>query len=175
MRVARSGVTLNDMTSTAPAASAWTPDELRLLANHESLVLTVGPTGGDGPTLGVGSTFGVGPTLGAEARESVEIGMVLVDAQLFVRAYRGTGSRWYQAARKFGRGQIRVGETTRDVVLHTSGSGLGEEPDPDAATGQAVDAAFVAKYGAAAAGLVASAPAREATILITAWTPSKHR
>ena len=120
-----------DMTS---AAISWTPDDLALLAGRQSLVLTVGDDDAD----------------------EVEIGMVVVDDQLYVRAYRGPSSRWYQAAREHGRGRIRIDEVVRDVTLHT------DDPGPL----ERIDQAFIAKYGTAAAGLVTSTAAREATMRV---------
>ncbi|WP_037855319.1 DUF2255 family protein [Streptomyces sp. NRRL S-340] len=110
------------------------PEDLALLAAHDSLVLTAGD----------------------EDREGVETGMVLVRGALYVRAYRGVGSRWYQAAREHGRGRIRVGGITREVLLETGDPG----PAPE------IDAAYRAAYGAAAASLVVSPGARAATIRI---------
>jgi hypothetical protein len=114
--------------------TSWSPDDLALLADQQSLVLAVGDEGQDG----------------------VEIGMVLVDDELYVRSYKGPSSRWYQAARALGRGRIHVAEVTRDVVLYTGDRGPVER----------IDEAFSAKYGAAAAGLVAADSARDATIRI---------
>ncbi|WP_344659488.1 DUF2255 family protein [Catenulispora subtropica] len=121
-----------------PDTPGWNPDDLALLACRSSLVLTVGD----------------------EARNGVEIGMAVADGQLYVRAYRGPASRWYQAARTHPRGRIRLGDVTRDVVLHTG------EPGP-AERAERIDQAFIGKYGAVAAGLVAADAAREATIRIT--------
>ena len=56
--------------------TGWTPDELTVLADASSLRLTAG----DGPCF------------------EVELGMVLVHGELYVRAYRGPESRWFQAA-----------------------------------------------------------------------------
>jgi hypothetical protein len=75
--------------------TGWTPDELTALADASSLRLPVG----DGP--------------GQEA----ELGMVLVHGELYVRAYRGPESRWFQAAQETGRGRIRAGAIARDVLL----------------------------------------------------------
>jgi hypothetical protein len=77
--------------------STWTPDDLTLLAETYSLVLTAGDDGQDG----------------------VEIGMAVADGELYVRAYRGVRSRWYRAAREHGHGRIQVGAVTRDVLLAT--------------------------------------------------------
>lgn len=122
---------MKNMTS---MTTSWSAKDLALLANRQSLILAIGD----------------------EVQDGVEIGMVLVEGQLYVRAYKGPRSRWYQAARRHGRGRIDIGDAVRDVILRTG------DPGP----AQQIDEAFVAKYGAAAAGLVASVPAREATIRI---------
>jgi hypothetical protein len=115
--------------------TAWTPEDQSLLSETYSLVLTAGDTD----------------------RPGVEIGMAVVDGELYVRAYRGVRSRWYRAAREHGHGTIRVGAVSRDVLL-TTGGGL----EPPAG----LDAAFRAKYGEVADALVASPQARAATIRI---------
>ncbi|MFE7392750.1 DUF2255 family protein [Streptomyces sp. NPDC057582] len=114
--------------------TTWTPEELALLTGSESLVLTAGDDGHPG----------------------VEIGMVLVRGELYVRAYRGGRSRWYQAAQKHSHGQIRVGTVTRDVLLETRGTRPASE----------IDAAYRNKYGQAAGPLAASPAAHTATIRI---------
>ena len=112
--------------------TGWTPDELTALADGSSLRLTAG----SGP--------------GSE----VELGMVLVQGELYVRAYRGPESRWFQAAQETGRGRIRAGAIARDVLLI---------PAPGPA--DAIDAAYHAKYGSSSA-LTASPQARAATLRI---------
>lgn len=119
--------------------STWPLEDQSLLAETHTLVLTAGDGGGGGGTA-----------------PGVEIGMVVVDGELYVRAYRGVRSRWYGAAREHGHGSIRVGAVTRDVVLVTGG------PEPSAG----IEAAFRAKYGRVADALVASPEARAATIRI---------
>ncbi|MET7695222.1 DUF2255 family protein [Streptomyces sp. NPDC005483] len=114
--------------------TTWTPEDRTLLSETYSLVLAAGDTGHPG----------------------VEIGMVVVDGALYVRAYRGVDSRWYRAAREHGYGTIRVGAVRRDVLLTTGGI----EPS------EGLDAAFRAKYGPVAEALVASPEARAATIRI---------
>jgi len=114
--------------------TAWTSEEQSLFSKTYSLVLTAGDTDGPG----------------------VEIGMVVVDGELYVRAYRGVRSRWYRAAREHGHGRIQVGDVRRDVVLTTG------DLEPPAG----LEAAFRGKYGAVADALVASAQARAATIRI---------
>lgn len=56
--------------------TGWTPDELTVLADAGSLRLTTGH----------------------EPGPEVELGMVLVSDELYVRAYRGPQSRWLKAA-----------------------------------------------------------------------------
>ncbi|MFB7507730.1 MULTISPECIES: DUF2255 family protein [Streptomyces] len=114
--------------------NTWTPQERTLFTETYSLVLTAG----DGE------------------RPGVEIGMVLVNGELYVRAYRGVGSRWYRAAREHGHGRIRLGSVTRDVLLTTHGLELPA----------GLDTAFRDKYGPVADALVASPHARAATIRI---------
>ncbi|KUM85032.1 hypothetical protein AQI94_29250 [Streptomyces pseudovenezuelae] len=121
--------------------ATWTPEDQTLFSETYSLVLTAGDTDHPG----------------------VEVGMVVVAGELYVRAYRGVGSRWYRAARKHGHGTIRVGTVRHDVLLTTDGlerrAGL--------------DAAFRTKYGSVAEARVASPEARAATIRIDpAATPA---
>ncbi|ROO87158.1 uncharacterized protein DUF2255 [Actinocorallia herbida] len=115
--------------------TAWTPEDRALLTESTSLVLTAGDDG----------------------RPGVEVGMVLVRGDLYVRAFRGVRSRWYQAAREHGRGRIRVGTVTRDVLLETGGAAPSAE----------LDAAYRSRYGQEAGALVASPAAHAATIRIT--------
>ncbi|TYB50400.1 DUF2255 family protein [Nonomuraea sp. PA05] len=79
--------------------SAWTSEDLALLAGAYSLVLTAGDGGGPG----------------------VEIGMAVVGGEVYVRAYRGPRSRWYRAAEQHGHGRIEVGGIDREVLLTTGG------------------------------------------------------
>src|SRR6202042_2965174 len=65
--------------------TGWTSDELTVLAGAGSIRLTAGH----------------------EPGPEVELGMVLVSDELYVRAYRGPQSRWFQAAQESGRGRIR--------------------------------------------------------------------
>ncbi|MEW2513013.1 DUF2255 family protein [Streptomyces sp. NPDC046870] len=114
--------------------TAWTPEDQALLSETYALTLTAGDDGRDG----------------------VEIGMVVVDGELYVRAYRGVRSRWYRAARDHGHGRIEVAGVTREVCFRTRGLDLSP----------GLEAAFRAKYGALADALVASPQARAATIRI---------
>lgn len=101
------------------AARRWPEDELRRLAESDDL--HVSPFGADGATYGT-------PTW---------IWSVVVDGDLYARAYNGTGSRWFQAARQQGAGRITVAGMTKEVVF---------EP-VDGAIHDRVDEAYRAKYG----------------------------
>jgi len=110
----------------------WTRSESREISDSYSLSLTVGP----------GNS------------EQVELGMALISGRLYVRAFRGRGSQWYQAAIKAGLGTVAIGTVRVNVEL-TPTDGPSEE----------IEAAYLAKYGPRAA-LVASPEARAATLLI---------
>lgn len=118
--------------------NTWTPEELSLFTETYSLVLTAGDASPD------------------DGETAVEIGMAVADGALYVRAYRGVRSRWYRAARDHGHGTIRVGGTTRRVLLTTR----------DLTLPAGLDAAFRDKYGPVADALIASPQARAATIRI---------
>ena len=62
---------------------------------------------------------------------------VAVDGELFVRAYHGKSSRWYQAALQQRAGHIRAAGATRQVAF---------DPVADAALLERIDAAYRAKY-----------------------------
>lgn len=109
----------------------WNPDELAELARASSLRLRAGQQPGP----------------------EVDLGMVLVGGELYVRAYRGPRSRWFQAAREAGTGWISAGSLARDVLLI-----------PDLGPADAIDDAYRVKYGDSS--LVASPPARAATVRI---------
>ncbi|WP_033222943.1 DUF2255 family protein [Kitasatospora phosalacinea] len=112
----------------------WTPAELSLFEDARSLVLSAGSDGYPG----------------------VEVGMVVVQGALLVRAWRGTTSQWYRAAREFGCGRVRVGAMDREVLLE---SGHHRRT-------VAIDAAYRAKYGAVAA-LLTGTGAHAATLRIS--------
>ncbi len=93
-----------------------------------------------------------------ESTTDVELGMVIAEDDLYVRAYRGQESGWYQAAIAGGHGQIEVGDEAIDVVFTAtdpSDNGLHDE----------IDSAYRNKYGANAQ-LVTDATARAATLRI---------
>ncbi|WIX84083.1 DUF2255 family protein [Amycolatopsis carbonis] len=92
----------------------------------------------------------------------VEVGFVLVDGMLFVRAFRGRRSQWFQAAADHRRGRIRGGTLSRAVAFAADGGHSAE-----------IDEAYQVKYGAAA--LIVNAEARAATLRISpAEEPAGH-
>jgi hypothetical protein len=99
----------------------WSPSDLNRIAETDDL--HVAPFREDGSTPGT-------PTW---------IWSVVVDGDLFVRAYHGTSSRWYQAALRQGKGQIRAAGKTRDVTF---------APVADIALQERIDAAYRTKYKA---------------------------
>lgn len=113
-------------------APRWTTSELRDLATLHSLQLTAG--GSD---------------------DSVELGMVVVDGELFVRSFRGVASRWYRAAVESGDGRVICGGWTRGVTFAAA--------DDEVA---GIESAYASKYGGSA-GLVGTAQARAATLQIS--------
>ncbi|MFF4591768.1 DUF2255 family protein [Amycolatopsis sp. NPDC001319] len=113
----------------------WTAPELAALSASASLELSAGP----------GDAW-------------VEVGFVLIDGTLFVRAFRGPGSRWFQSAANHRRGRVRVGSLSRAVAFAADGERSAE-----------IDEAYRAKYGAAS--LVTNAEARAATLRIS---PADH-
>ncbi|GAA4136692.1 DUF2255 family protein [Leifsonia shinshuensis] len=113
---------------------AWTDAELRRFDAASSLRLSAGSEGDD----------------------SVELGMVTVGQDLFIRAFSGVRSRWFQAAVGSGVGTIQVDGRLISVRFQ-----------PSAGDDRRIEAAYRERYGAAAA-LVGTAGARAATLLITA-------
>ncbi|MFG1711027.1 DUF2255 family protein [Nonomuraea sp. M3C6] len=117
--------------------TTWTSAEQQILTSSGSLTLTL--------------------TAGDRDQPSVEVGMVLVNGQLYVRAYQGARSHWYQAAKHHGHGHVHLGALTRDVLLRTA---IGYEP------ADAIDTAYHTKYGGR--GSITTTPtARSATIHIS--------
>jgi hypothetical protein len=92
----------------------------RLQAIRSSDDLHIAPLRDDGVTYGT-------PTW---------IWSVVVDNDLYVRAYNGTGSRWYKAALKQKAGQITAAGQTTNVRLEVG----------DRAINDRIDAAYKAKY-----------------------------
>ena len=67
---------------------------------------------------------------------SIPVSAHLVDGDLYVRAYNGHASRWYQAAMRQRGGRISVAGMTRDVSFEPAVDQLNER----------IDAAYRAKY-----------------------------
>ncbi|SEC42410.1 DUF2255 family protein [Terriglobus roseus] len=61
---------------------------------------------------------------------------VVVDGELYVRAYNGTSSRWYQAAEKQKAGQITAAGKTNDVTFELVDGEINDQ----------IDAAYRSKY-----------------------------
>src|SRR5829696_10418066 len=93
----------------------WSEEELRRIAETDDL--HVSPFREDGATYGT-------PTW---------VWSVVVGGDLYVRAYNGTRSRWYQAALRQKAGRITAAETTKDVSL---------EPVSDNALNDRIDDAY---------------------------------
>lgn len=100
--------------------TAWTTDELQAIAATDDF--HIAPFRADGITLGT-------PTW---------IWSVVVDGHVYVRAYNGTASRWYQSARTQGAGRITSGGVEKDVAFTLVTDDL---------LNDSVDGAYEAKYG----------------------------
>jgi hypothetical protein len=119
--------------------STWSKEELRKIAETDDL--RISPFCDDGKTCGT-------PTW---------IWSVVVDEALYVRAYNGQTSRWYQAALRQKAGRIRAAGMTRDVTF---------EP-VDGSINDRIDAAYRAKYkGSPYLAPMIGARARLATIKV---------
>jgi len=118
----------------------WSKDELHRIAEADDL--HIAPFRDDGVTYG---------TL-------TWIWSVAVDGALYVRAYNGRNSRWYQAALSQKAGRITAAGLTRDVTF---------EP-VDGPINDAIDDAYRAKYRSSPyLGPMIGARARAATVRIT--------
>jgi hypothetical protein len=98
--------------------SSWSKEELRKIEGSDDLHIS--PFREDGVTYG-------SPTW---------VWSVAVDGHLYVRAYNGTNSSWYQAATKQKAGRIAAGGLTKEVAFETV---EGEVDDR-------IDDAYRAKY-----------------------------
>ena len=98
--------------------SAWSKDELQKIAGTDDL--HIAPFRNDGVTYGT-------PTW---------IWSVVAGDALYVRAYNGSNSRWYQAAIRQKAGQITAAGVTREVTFEPV-----DEPINDH-----IDDAYRAKY-----------------------------
>jgi hypothetical protein len=119
---------------------AWPKDELRTIADADDLHIS--PFRDDGKTYGT-------PTW---------VWSVAVDGDLYVRAYNGQDSRWFQAAIRQGAGRITAAGITRQVCFELAGGTVNGR----------VDDAYRAKYaGSPYLNPMIGARARAATVRIT--------
>lgn len=100
--------------------ATWSEDEIKAIAVSDDLHIS--PFRDDGVTCGT-------PTW---------IWSVVVDGDLYVRAYNGHTSRWYQAAMRQRGGRISVAGMSREVSFEPAGDRVNER----------IDAAYRAKYRA---------------------------
>jgi hypothetical protein len=100
--------------------SAWSKNELSKIAEADDLHIA--------PLRENGVTYGT-PTW---------IWSVAVDGALYVRAYNGTKSRWYQAAMRQKAGRITAAGMTKDVAFEAVNGPLNDR----------IDEAYRAKYRA---------------------------
>jgi hypothetical protein len=120
--------------------TAWGPEELQRIAETDDL--HIAPFREDGVSYGT-------PTW---------IWSVAVDGDLYVRAYNGQSSRWYQAALQRKAGRIIAAGLTKEVAF---------EP-VDGAINNRIDEAYRAKYrGNPYLASMISARARSATVRVT--------
>lgn len=120
--------------------STWPKNELRKIAETDDL--HIAPLRDDGETYG---------TL-------TWIWSVVVDADLYVRAYNGKNSRWYKAALRQKAGRISAAGMTKEVAF---------EP-VDGAINDRIDDAYRAKYkGSPYLNPMITGGARTATVKVT--------
>jgi hypothetical protein len=120
--------------------AAWSKDELRKIAEADDL--HIAPFREDGETYGT-------PTW---------IWSVAVDDGLYVRAYNGRSSRWYQAALRQKAGRITAAGLTKEVTF---------EP-VDGPINDRIDEAYRVKYGGSPyLRPMIGARARAATVQVT--------
>ena len=99
--------------------AAWSKEKLRKIAGADDLHIS--PFREDGATYGT-------PTW---------IWSVVLEDALYVRAYNGIESRWYQAALRQKAGRINSAAMTKEVAF---------EPVEDGSTNDRIDEAYRAKY-----------------------------
>jgi hypothetical protein len=117
----------------------WSQDDLCRIGEADDFHIS--PYREDGTTLGT-------PTW---------IWSVVVDDDVFVRAYNGTGSRWYRAATTQGAGSVRAAGLEKAVVF---------EP-VDGAVNDRIDDAYRSKYaGSPYLDPMIGARARAATVRV---------
>ena len=123
-----------------PTMNTWTKDELHRIAVADDLHIS--PFRDDGKTYGT-------PTW---------IWSVVVDDALYVRAYSGQSSRWYQAALRQKAGRITVAGITKDITFDPVTGPINDR----------IDDAYRAKYkGSPYLSPMIGADARSATVKVT--------
>jgi hypothetical protein len=119
--------------------TGWSKDELRKIAESDDL--HIWPFREDGVTYGT-------PTW---------IWSVVVGDSLYVRAYNGQNSRWYQAAKRQKAGRITAAGMTKEVIFELI----------DGAINDRIDEAYRAKYrGSPYLDSMIGAQARSATVKV---------
>jgi hypothetical protein len=127
--------------------SKWPKDELRRIAETDDLHIS--PFREDGTTYGT-------PTW---------IWSVVVDDALYVRAYNGKKSRWYQAAMRQKAGRITAAGMTREVTFEPVSGAINDR----------IDDAYRTKYkGSPYLKPMISARARAATVKLTPRETDAH-
>lgn len=117
----------------------WSPEELQQIAGADDLKIS--PFREDGVTYGT-------PTW---------IWNVAIDGKLYVRAYNGLTSRWYQAAVRQKAGRIHAVGLIKEVLFEPVNGPLNDR----------IDDAYRAKYrGSPYLGAMISEQAKSATIRI---------
>jgi hypothetical protein len=119
--------------------TAWPADELQKIAEADDL--HIAPFRADGTTYGT-------PTW---------IWSVAVDGDLYVRAYNGQSSRWYEAATRQRGGRVLAAGLTIEVAFETVGADIEDR----------IDEAYRVKYrGSPYLAPMIGARARAATVQI---------
>jgi hypothetical protein len=117
----------------------WSTDELNKIAEADELFIS--PLSEDGVTY----------------RKPTRIWSVAVEGTLYVRAYRGQNSLWYQAAVRQKAGRIAAAGVTKDVTF---------EP-VDGPINDLIDEAYREKYGKSPYfSPMISAPVRSTTLKV---------
>jgi hypothetical protein len=126
-------------TSTTARTTAWTAGELQQIAaaNH----LHIAPFRADGVTYGT-------PTY---------IWSVVLDGALYVRAYNGQNSSWYQAAVRQKAGRVQVADIAKEVTFSKVEGSVNAQ----------IDEVYRAKYqGSRYLNAMVGARARGATVKV---------
>ena len=128
--------------------ATWSNDELHKIAETDDLHIS--PFREDGMTYGT-------PTW---------IWSVVVDDNLYVRAYNGQNSRWYQSAMQQKAGRITAAGMTTEVTF---------EPVDGTTINDRIDAAYRAKYhDSPYLNPMIGAQARAATVKVTPREDTKN-